>query len=183
MTLNVARLLISLSSEWQFSRPKCLVHARGPKRMARLLWAKKKAITTQMTTCLSAPTWKHGFTLPCINTSRQFSAGGVILCKNFLAHFESLSANWALFKCQTWIWLPTSSSTVHRVPIFWWLLPNHLKLVSQIWKQDLVTSTVTNRALLGCETGASHHGCGADKCAACVWRYHVNMKQNLRGVF
>ncbi len=47
-----------------------------------------------------------------------------------------------------------------------------------------MTSTVTrsqsNRAHLGCGgTGDSHHGCAADKSAATVLYYHVNMDQNL----
>ncbi len=34
--------------------------------------------------------------------------------------------------------------------------------------------------ILGCGgTGDSHHGCAADKSAATVWCYHVNMDQNL----
>ncbi len=41
-----------------------------------------------------------------------------------------------------------------------------------------------NRAPLGCGgTGDSHHGCAADKSAATAWRYHVNMDQNLWGMF
>ncbi len=68
---------------------------------------------------------------------------------------------------------------------------NHLRLVSWTWQWVHVTqmaSTVTrsqsNRAPLGCgETGDSHHGCAADKSAATVWCYHVNMDQNLWGMF
>ncbi len=37
---------------------------------------------------------------------------------------------------------------------------------------------------LGCGgTGDSHHGCAADKSAATAWCYHVNMDQNLWGMF
>ncbi len=39
-------------------------------------------------------------------------------------------------------------------------------------------------APLGCgRTGDSHHGCAADKSAATAWCYHVNMDQNLWGMF
>ncbi len=66
---------------------------------------------------------------------------------------------------------------------------NHLRLVS--WTRQWVlftqmSSTVTrsqsNRAPLG-ETGDSHHGCAADKSAATALFYHVNMNQNLWGMF
>jgi len=68
---------------------------------------------------------------------------------------------------------------------------NHLRLVSWTWKCvhfTQMTSTVTrsqsNRAPLGCgRTGGSHHGLAADKSAATAWRYHVNMDQNLWGIF
>ncbi len=66
-----------------------------------------------------------------------------------------------------------------------------IRLVS--WTQQWVhftqmASTVTrsqsNRAPLGCGgTGDLHHGCAADKSAATVWCYHVNMDQNLWGMF
>ncbi len=47
-----------------------------------------------------------------------------------------------------------------------------------------VTRSQSNRAPLGCGgTGDSHHGCAADKSAATVWCYHVNMDQNLWGIF
>ncbi len=68
---------------------------------------------------------------------------------------------------------------------------NHLRLVSWTWQWvhfTQMTSTVTrsqsNRAPLGCGgTGDSHHGCAADKSAATVWCYHINMDQNLWGMF
>uniref|UniRef100_A0AAZ1XE72 Transposase Tc1-like domain-containing protein n=1 Tax=Oreochromis aureus TaxID=47969 RepID=A0AAZ1XE72_OREAU len=41
----------NISSEWQFSGRKCLVDARGQRRMARLLRAIRKAAVTQITTC------------------------------------------------------------------------------------------------------------------------------------
>ncbi len=47
-----------------------------------------------------------------------------------------------------------------------------------------VTRSQSNRAPLGCGgTGDSHHGCAADKSAATAWCYHVNMDQNLWGMF
>ncbi len=68
---------------------------------------------------------------------------------------------------------------------------NHLRLVSWTWQWvhfTQMTSTVTrsqsNRAPLGCGgTRDSHHGCTADKSAATVWCYHVNMDQHLWGMF
>ncbi len=68
---------------------------------------------------------------------------------------------------------------------------NHLRLDSWTWQWVHFTqmaSTVTryqsNRALLGCGgTGDLHHGCVADKSAATAWCYHVNMDQNLWGMF
>ncbi len=68
---------------------------------------------------------------------------------------------------------------------------NHLRLVSWTWKlvhftqmASTVTRSQSNRASLGCgETGDSHDGCEADKSAATTWCYHVNMDQNLWGMF
>ncbi len=68
---------------------------------------------------------------------------------------------------------------------------NHLRLVSWTWQwvhftqmASTVIRSQSNRAPLGCGgTGDSHHGCAADKSAATVWCYHVNMDQNLWGMF
>ncbi len=68
---------------------------------------------------------------------------------------------------------------------------NHLRLVSWTWQWVHFTqmaSTVPrsqfNRAPLGCgRTGDLYHGCAADKSAATAWCYHVNMDQNLWGMF
>ncbi len=47
-----------------------------------------------------------------------------------------------------------------------------------------VTRSQSSRVPLGCGgTGYSHHGCAADKSAATAWCYHVNMGQNLWGLF
>ncbi len=47
-----------------------------------------------------------------------------------------------------------------------------------------VTRSQSNRAPLGCGgTGDSHHGCAAEKSAETAWCYHVNMDQNLWGMF
>ncbi len=47
-----------------------------------------------------------------------------------------------------------------------------------------VTRSQSNRAPLGCGgTGDLHHGCAADKSAATAWCFHVNMDQNLWGMF
>ncbi len=68
---------------------------------------------------------------------------------------------------------------------------NHLRLVIWTWKlvhftqmAFTVTRSQSNRAPLGCGgTGDWHHGCAADKSAATAWCYHVNMDQNLWGMF
>ncbi len=68
---------------------------------------------------------------------------------------------------------------------------NHLRLVSWTWKwvhftqmASTVTRSQSNRAPLGCGgTRDSHHGCAADKSAATAWCFHVNMDQNLWGMF
>ncbi len=68
---------------------------------------------------------------------------------------------------------------------------NHLTLVSWTWQwvhftqmASTVTRSQSNRAPLGCGgTGDSLHVCAADKSAATVWCYHVNMDQNLWGMF
>ncbi len=68
---------------------------------------------------------------------------------------------------------------------------NHLRLVSWTWQwvhftqmSSTVTRSQSNRAPLGCDgTRDSHHGCADDKSAATAWCYHVNMNQNLWGMF
>jgi len=63
---------------------------------------------------------------------------------------------------------------------------NHLKLVSWTWQwvhwtkmASTVTRSQSNREALGCaRTGDSHHGS-----AATAWCDHVNMDQNLWGMF
>ncbi len=85
---------------------------------------------------------------------------------------------------------PSSDATSSRI-MHMSQSSNHLRLVSWTWQWVLFTqiaSTVTrsqsNRAPLGCGgTGDSHHGCADDKSAATVWCYHVNMDQNLEGMF
>ncbi len=72
-----------------------------------------------------------------------------------------------------------------------WFLEHEKELVSWTWQWvhfTQMTSTVTrsqsNRAPLGCGgTRDSHHGCAADKSAATAWCYHINMDQNLWGMF
>ncbi len=68
---------------------------------------------------------------------------------------------------------------------------NHLTLVSWTWQwvhftqmASTVTRSQSNSAPLGCGgTGDSHYRCAADKSAATAWCYHVNMDQNLWGMF
>ncbi len=85
---------------------------------------------------------------------------------------------------------PSSDATSSRI-MHMSQSSNHLRLVSWTWQwvhftqmASTVTRSQSNRAPLGCSgTGDSHHGCAADKSAATVWCYHVNMNQNLWGMF
>ncbi len=121
----------------------------------------------------------------------------------FLAHFGPLRTNWALFKCHSLpeycCWpCPSFMTTVypssddyfqqdnapcHKAQIisdwFLWQWVHFTQMVST------VTRSQSNRAPLGCGgTGYSRSiGCAADKSAATVWCYHVNMDQNLWGMF
>jgi len=68
---------------------------------------------------------------------------------------------------------------------------NHLRLVSWTWQwvhftqmASTVPRSQSNRVSLGCGgTGDLYNGCADDKSAATVWCYHVNMNQNLWGMF
>ncbi len=88
----------------------------------------------------------------------------------------------------------------YSVPIFWCYFqqdnaPCHKDQIISDWfvehdneftllKWPPVTRSQSNRAALGCGgTGDSHHGCAADKSATAAWCYHVNMDQNLWGMF
>ncbi len=135
----------------------------------------------------------------------QAAGGGVMMWGDiFLAHFGPLRTNWTSFKRHS---LPEyccwacPSLYDYNLLIFWWLLSagkctmsqssNHLRLVSWTWKwvhftqmASTVTRSQSNRAPLRCGgTGDSRHGCAADKSAATAWCYHVNMDQNLWGIF
>ncbi len=120
----------------------------------------------------------------------------------FLAHFGHLSSNWASFKCHNleYCCWPCPSLYDYSVPIFWWtssrimhhvtkLKSSQTGFLNMTWVHftqmaSTVTRSQSNRAPLGCGgTGDSHHGCAADKSAATVWCYHVNMDQNLWGMF
>ncbi len=87
-----------------------------------------------------------------------------------------------------------------QLPIFWCYFQqdnapsqssNHLRLVSWTWQwvhftqmASTVTRSQSNRAPCDVvEREIHHHGCSADKSAATVWCYHVNMDQNLWGMF
>ncbi len=67
-------------------------------------------------------TWKHGSILPCLNGSGcwwwWYNGVGDV----FLAHFEPLITNWALFKCRSlpeYCCWPCPSLYDYSVPIFW----------------------------------------------------------------
>ncbi len=63
-----------------------------------------------------------------------------------------------------------------------WFLEHDNEFFTQM--ASTVTRSQSNRAALGCGgTGDSHHGCAADKSAATVWCYHVNMDQNIWAMF
>ncbi len=72
-----------------------------------------------------------------------------------------------------------SQSSNHLKPVFWtWQWVHFTQMAST------VTRSQSNRAALGCGgTGDLHRVCAADKSAATVWCYHVNMDQNLWGMF
>ncbi len=92
-----------------------------------------------------------------------------------------------------------SSLYDYSVPIFWcyfqqdnarhkaqiisdWFLVHDNEFTLLKWPP--ITTSKSNSAPLGCGgTGDSHHGCAADKSAATAWYYHVNMDQNLGGMF
>ncbi len=118
----------------------------------------------------------------------------------FLAHFGPLSTNWALFKHHSlpeYCCWPCPSLYDYSVPIFFSRIMHHvtssnqLRLVSWTWQwvhftqmASTVTISQSNRAHLGCGgMGDLYHGCAADKSASTAWCYHVNMNQNLWGMF
>ncbi len=140
--------------------------------------------------------------LPCLNGS-----GCWWWCNGvrdiFLAHFGSLSTNWASFKRHS---LPeyccwpcpslydysvpssdaTSSRIMHHVTKLKSSQTGFLNMtMSSLYSNVLHSHQISiNRAALGCGgTRDSHHGCADDKSTATVWCYHVNMDQNLWGMF
>ncbi len=138
----------------------------------------------------------------CLVSMVQAGGGGVMVCGIFSWHtLGPFSTNWALFKHPSlpeYCCWPCSFLYDFSVPIFWWLqqdnAPFHKAQIISDWflKQcvhftqmaSTVTRSQSNRAPLGCGgTGDSHHGCAADKSAATAWCYHVNLDQNLWGMF
>lgn len=114
---------------------------------------------------------KHGSILPCLMV--QAVAGVTmwwLLWLSWVLNFERL--------------LPAGYHTMSESS-------NHLELVS--WTSEWVQCTQmtsagarsqSNRSTLVCgETGDGYHDCAPDKAASTVWRYHVNMCQNLWGTF
>ncbi len=141
----------------------------------------------------------------CLVSTVQAGGGGVMVGGIFSWYtLGPLSTNWASFKHHS---LPELllltmfhpfMTTVY--PVFWGFQQynasmsqssNHLRLVSWTWQwvhftqmASTVTRSQSNRAPLGCGgTGDSHHGWAADKSAATAWCYHVNMDQNIWGMF
>ncbi len=85
----------------------------------------------------------------------------------------------------TWRWMkwntlcfPPNGQLVVQLFSWTWQWVNFTQMAST------VTRSQSSRAALGCGgTGDSHHGCTDDKSAETVWCYHVNMDQNLWGMF
>ncbi len=80
----------------------------------------------------------------------------------------------------------TSSRIMHRVTKIKSSQTGFLNMtMSSLYSNGLHSHEISiNRAHLGCGgTGDSHHGCAADKSAATAWCYHINMDQNLGGMF
>ncbi len=94
-----------------------------------------------------------------------------------------------LSKCRSINWDSSDQATFFQSSLvqFWWAcwsigIFTHNNLFTQM--ASTVTRSQFNRALLGCgETGDLHHEYAADKSAATVWCYRVNMDQNLWGMF
>ncbi len=135
--------------------------------------------------------------LPCLNGSGCWWCNGV--GDIFLAHFAPIE-----HRLNTTVYLSIVADHVHpfMTTVYHLLMyfqqdnapsqsSNHLRLVSWTWQwvhftqmSSTVTRSQSNRAPLGCGgTRDSHHGCADDKSAATVWCYHVNMDQNLWGMF
>ncbi len=133
-------------------------------------------------------------TWSCLVSTVQSGGGGVMVWGYFLAHFGPLSTNWASFKRHSlpeYCCWPCPSLYDNSVLIFQWLLPagyctmsrssNYLRLVSWTWQwvhftqmASTFTRSQSNRAPLGCGNGTF---------TATAWCYHVNMNQNLWGIF
>ncbi len=78
--------------------------------------------------------------------------------------------------------MATSSSIMHHVTKLKSSQTGFLNMtMSSLYSNGLQSPDLNP---LGCGgTGDSHHGCAADKSAATAWCYHVNMDQNLWGMF
>ncbi len=137
--------------------------------------------------------------MPCLNDSGWWWCNGV--GDIFLAHFKPLSTNWASFKLHSlpeYCCWPCPSLYDYSVSIFWCtssrIMHHVTKLkssqtgflnmtMSSLYSNGLHRSQ-SNRALLGCgRTVDLHHECAAEKSAATAWCYHVNMDQNIWGMF
>ncbi len=141
----------------------------------------------------------HGSILPCLNV--QAGGGGVMMWGIF--SWNTLRPLGPIeHRLNATAYLSIVADHVHpfmtSVPIFWcyfqqdnapchkaqiisdWFLEhdNEFTLLHFTQMTSTVTRSQSNRAPLGCGgTGDSHHGCAADKSAATVWWYHVNMDQ------
>ncbi len=134
----------------------------------------------------------------CLVSTVQAGGGGVIVwgmfswhtlgplvptehCLNATAYLSIVSDHVHPFMTTVYhLLMATSSRIMHHVTKLkssqTWQWVHHSQMAST------VTRSQSNIAPLGCG-GTRDHGCAADKSAATAWCYHVNMDQNLWGMF
>ena len=158
-----------------FCRRKHLVDERGQWRMARQFRADIKLMVTQITTLYNCGEQKS-ITMQCTK-HHNLSAQPIWML------LLTLCIPWP--QC-THLLIATSSMLMHHVT-----KQNNLKLVSWTWEWVQcssvafpVTRSESNSTPLGCgRTGFLQHECAADKFAEIARCNHVNMEQNLQGMF
>ncbi len=120
----------------------------------------------------------------------------------FLAHFGPLSTNWALFKPPqptrvllltmsiplwlqyTHLLIANSSRITHHITKLKSSQTGFLNMtMSSLYSNGLHSHQISIQEHLWDVVEREIHGCAADKSAATAWCYHVNMDQNLWGMF